>query len=170
MSASADAPVADAAPAPLVLEATDAAPQGPRRSESGESADPSPKPADLQALWNEFAVPAGLPAWDSPTTGQRLAHAKARLAERPAWTLRGPADSWEALLKRIAASDFLAGRANGFRASSGWVLKPENFAKVLEGNYDNREAPALRRQPANAISAAAKAEFANSPKGIQDDF
>lgn len=43
------------------------------------------------------------------------------------------------LFARVARSDFLTGRKTDFAASLDWVLGPKNLAKILAGNYDNRE-------------------------------
>lgn len=41
----------------------------------------------------------------------------------------------------VAQSDFLTGRDGKWQGCDiGWLLKAENFAKVLSGNYENREA------------------------------
>ena len=43
------------------------------------------------------------------------------------------------IFRRAEASDFLkSGGTNGWKAGFDWLLKPENYTKVLEGNYDNR--------------------------------
>ena len=43
------------------------------------------------------------------------------------------------LFRKAEASDFLTKRnSTGWKAGFDWLLKPENYAKVLEGNYDNR--------------------------------
>lgn len=45
------------------------------------------------------------------------------------------------VFKKAHASDFLSGRlkeSGHFKASFDWLMKPSNFAKVLDGNYDNR--------------------------------
>lgn len=43
------------------------------------------------------------------------------------------------MIRKASASDFLKGNNNrGFQASFDWLIKPSNFPKVLEGNYDNR--------------------------------
>ena len=48
-------------------------------------------------------------------------------------------DAWQKLCARIESSDFLAGRTdNQFSCGIDWVLKPANFAKITEGNYDNK--------------------------------
>ena len=43
------------------------------------------------------------------------------------------------VFKLASESDFLNGGSdNGFKASFDWLLKSENFIKVLEGNYNNK--------------------------------
>ena len=51
---------------------------------------------------------------------------------------------WEEFFKRVEESDFLTGRADygkrrPFIADLEWLMRPSNFAKVLEGKYDNRK-------------------------------
>jgi len=44
------------------------------------------------------------------------------------------------MLKKAGRSCFLAGQnKNGWVATFDWLFKPNNFVKVLEGNYDNRD-------------------------------
>lgn len=51
-------------------------------------------------------------------------------------------DFWGAFFSSVAASDFLCGRATPkpgkapFVADFEWLIRPQNFAKVLEGKYD----------------------------------
>lgn len=42
---------------------------------------------------------------------------------------------WESFFRRIRESDFLMGRARDFRADLEWLIRPKNFAAVLEGRY-----------------------------------
>jgi hypothetical protein len=52
-----------------------------------------------------------------------------------------PADAiayWREFFIKVAASDFLYGRSGKFAANLEWLLRPENFLKTIEGNYDNR--------------------------------
>lgn len=42
------------------------------------------------------------------------------------------------VIRKAAASDFLNGGTGQFIASIDWLMKPENFTKVLEGNYDKQ--------------------------------
>ena len=68
-------------------------------------------------------------------TGKRLTVLKARAREY------GEAALKEAVQKAVK-SDFLNGKNNkGFVASFDWIMRPNNFPKVLEGNYDNNKIP-----------------------------
>lgn len=49
-------------------------------------------------------------------------------------------DWWARYFASVESSDFLTGRAGSFTAGFDWLLKQANFAKVIEGNYTNREA------------------------------
>jgi len=75
-------------------------------------------------------------AW-SPKRKQSL---DARIRERCA--AGKPADAieyWRQLFSQVAESDFLCGRGKTeFRADLEWLLRPENFLKVIEGRYANR--------------------------------
>jgi uncharacterized protein YdaU (DUF1376 family) len=56
-----------------------------------------------------------------------------------------PADTvryWEEFFESVAASDFLCGRTRDQFAGTSidWLLGPKNFPKVIEGNYQNRQA------------------------------
>lgn len=50
-------------------------------------------------------------------------------------------DGFRNAIDRIKASDFLQGKHNGnpWVITYDWLIKPNNFPKVLEGNYDNKE-------------------------------
>lgn len=44
------------------------------------------------------------------------------------------------VIQRAAESNFLNGdNDRGFTASFDWIMRPNNFPKVMEGNYDNRK-------------------------------
>lgn len=46
------------------------------------------------------------------------------------------------MLQNASKSSFLAGQNNrGWTADLDWLFKPENFAKTLEGKYDDRNKP-----------------------------
>lgn len=43
------------------------------------------------------------------------------------------------MVRKAAESDFLKGNNNrGFQATFDWLIRPSNFQKTIEGNYDNR--------------------------------
>lgn len=49
------------------------------------------------------------------------------------------ADKIFAAINKIRGSDFLQGKnKNGWTVTFDWFIKPGNFPKVLEGNYDNK--------------------------------
>jgi Helix-turn-helix domain len=76
-----------------------------------------------------------LPPVKSWTAGRRSS-LNARIAERMA--SGRPADTieyWRGLFQEVASSDWLCGRAGDWKANLAWLLKPENFAKTIEGNY-----------------------------------
>ena len=63
--------------------------------------------------------------------GTRLARTKARLSEYGGESVRTAID-------KFAASRFLQGGGDkGWTACFDWFIRPNNFPKVLEGNYDN---------------------------------
>lgn len=41
-------------------------------------------------------------------------------------------------IEKIKNSDFLTGKSSDFIITFDWFVKPNNFVKVLDGNYDNR--------------------------------
>lgn len=52
------------------------------------------------------------------------------------------------MVMRASVSDFLKGdNARNFKASLDWLIKPSNFQKTLEGNYDNRSKEIKRDNP-----------------------
>lgn len=71
-------------------------------------------------------------------TDKRQGALNARIAERvkdgkPANTV----DYWASFFEHVAQSDFLCGRKGDFRCDLEWLLRPENFLKVIEGRYNN---------------------------------
>lgn len=52
-------------------------------------------------------------------------------------------DTVLSVIEAANESDFLSGRVSDWRATFDWIMKPANFAKILEGNYANRK----RKQP-----------------------
>lgn len=72
--------------------------------------------------------------WPKPTTinQTRRRAVSARIKEA------GGIEGWKLAVEKSAASDFL-GKPQPFSGFGiDWISKPTNFAKILEGNYDNR--------------------------------
>ena len=75
-------------------------------------------------------------------TAARQQMLKARWREKPD---RQSLDWWEHFFGYVAESDFLTGKVSSrgsspFTVSLPWLCKSENFAKVLEGTYENKRA------------------------------
>ena len=65
-------------------------------------------------------------------------------------------------IEKAKASPFLTGRNNkGWAITFDWFLKPNNFIKVLEGNYDGREKQTS--PPVSFTPAPAKSSPQNKP-------
>ncbi len=59
-------------------------------------------------------------------------------------TERQSLDWWQMFFRQVSKSDFLMGRVDckdqeSFQANLEWLIRPSNFVKVLEGNYNNRK-------------------------------
>lgn len=97
----------------------------------------SPHPANDQSIavsrYNDAAEAAGWPKIQklSPSRSRQL---KARLIE-----CGGP-EGWEVALRKAFDSDFCRGRTAKPWMGFGfdWLIKPQNFTKLMEGNYDQR--------------------------------
>jgi phage replication O-like protein O len=49
---------------------------------------------------------------------------------------------WKSFFQKVAASDFLMGKAKAWQADLEWLVRPRNFLKVIEGKYENRDSSA----------------------------
>ncbi len=118
-----------------------------RRGETekeGAKESPIPNPAstcpqeEIRQLWAEKVPNAVQPrTW----TGARSDALKARWRED---CKRQSLEWWAGLFDHIADSNFLMGRTSSpgrtpFLVSLDWLVKAENFAKTLDGHYDNKE-------------------------------
>lgn len=56
-------------------------------------------------------------------------------------TDRGEAIEWfDRFFAAVSESDFLTGRSGGWgKCDLAWLMKRENFMKVVQGNYANKE-------------------------------
>lgn len=83
------------------------------------------------SAWNELAV-FGIPSVSAVRSGtKRHDMLRKRLAEYGA-------DKIVEAIGNIKSSDFLKG-GKGFTVTFDWFIKPNNFVKVLEGNYNDRK-------------------------------
>lgn len=65
--------------------------------------------------------------------------AKRRSGQRYATTRNEALDWFDRFFAYVAKSDFLSGRAGDFTCTLQWLMKAENFMKVIQGNYENRQ-------------------------------
>lgn len=113
-------------------------------SHSTEASNPSDSSAagaacphqEILALYHEL-LPAcpRMKVWN----GERQANLRARWREE---AKRQSLDYWRRFFDAVGKSDFLMGRVGSkdrapFLASLDWLVKPNNFAKVIEGKYTN---------------------------------
>ena len=60
-------------------------------------------------------------------------------AVRARWKENGEnLDVFRIIFERMENSAFLKGQVGDFKACFDWAMKPSNFQKILEGNYENR--------------------------------
>lgn len=65
-------------------------------------------------------------------TTKRKEHINARIKE---YGLDGVLD----VIDIVSESNYLTGRVNDFKADMDWIFNPNNYVKILEGKYKNRE-------------------------------
>lgn len=90
---------------------------------------------DVQSVleaWNALRTYGIKPVSGMKNSTERYRHLSARIAEY------GTGDVLAAI-DRIKQSDFLRGKnKKGWMITFDWFIRPNNFPKVLEGNYDNK--------------------------------
>lgn len=65
-------------------------------------------------------------------------------------------DEMRAVFAKVQQSDFLSGRSQKWEGCSlDWILKPANWQKIREGNYDNKSPQLSPRQPSYDLAALA---------------
>lgn len=84
------------------------------------------------AAWNALQTYGIKPVSGMKNSTERYRHLTARIAEYGAEDILAAVD-------RIKQSDFLRGKnRKGWMITFDWFIRPNNFPKVLEGNYDNK--------------------------------
>jgi len=96
-------------------------------------------PAQFLILWNKLADDCGVPK-ARRIDGDRLKDFKNR-AKDPNWET----ECLE-VLDKIRNSPYLQGKVPGkpWKVSIDWILDSDNFAKIIEGNYDNNTPAAIQ--------------------------
>jgi hypothetical protein len=88
----------------------------------------------LQAVeaYNEASTRTGWPKAQTISPARRTA-VRARIKDA------GGMEGWGIAISKCEASSFLTGRTDRpFTASFDFIIKQENFTKIMEGNYDDR--------------------------------
>lgn len=104
-----------------------------------DRADAAAAAGDVGAAFQVYNDAAARTGWPRV---QRLSDVRKR-ALRARLRECGGLDGWRHAVARAEASDFLCGRGRRAWTAFGfdWLVKPANFTKVMEGNYDNRTGP-----------------------------
>lgn len=110
-------------------------PNEPEENPSPPGSVPPPSPRiDYNAIMQKFntALAGKIPRIEKMTDARKRA-VNARVKDF------GP-ESVDKVISIIAASDFLHGRnKSDWCADFDWIFRPANYAKILEGNYDNKK-------------------------------
>ena len=107
-------------------------------------AEPTPQKTDYQQIFNMYhKICTSFPVVRKNTDARKKA-IKARLNTYSI-------DDFKTLFENAEASDFLKGANDrNWQATFDWLIKDANMAKVLEGNYDNRQKQQTRRNSYNS--------------------
>lgn len=101
-------------------------------SSSANAADPCPHEEIISLYHQHLPMMPAVREW----TPARQTKLRARWKEK---AHRQSLDWWAGFFAYVAESDFLCGRtAKPFTCNLEWLITPSNFAKVIEGNYENR--------------------------------
>jgi hypothetical protein len=104
------------------------------------SVSPANGLSEAVSIYNEAAAKSGWPQVQKITPA-RSKQIRARLAECDG------VEGWRIAVEKAQASDFICARTASPWSGFGfdWLIKSQNFTKLMEGNYDNRP---NRSQPA----------------------
>lgn len=96
--------------------------------QSPPASDDALRPEHVMETWNKLASDIGRPAIRDMKPARRR-FVKARIAENDV-------DDFLTVFGNIRGSPFLRGDKDWPGATFDWVMKPTNFQKILEGNYN----------------------------------
>lgn len=104
-----------------------------------------------KANGSENEVQAVLDEWNTIGNGVKPVHRLTANSDRSKMLKRRlkeyGLDSVIEAIGKVRASDFLLGRNDrGWTITFDWFVRPNNFPKVLDGNYDNRASRKTDRQ------------------------
>ena len=101
---------------------------------TGEETPVSPAADSLYEQVRKSFI-ANCPSLPKPNTAAKWTPARKKAIRDKKIT----ADEFTAVFKKVEQSDFLTGRTGNWHGCSlDWILKPANWQKINEGNYDNR--------------------------------
>lgn len=112
----------------------------------------------IQTLWNTICI--SYPKIQD-ILGKRQKAVKAR------WNYYKSIERFKELFEIAEASDYLKGANNyNWSADFDWLMKPDSFAKALEGKYNNRDK--TKRPPQGTSSLGVLQQIINSEEGGED--
>jgi len=109
----------EAIPAPL-----------PEKNEEEESDNLAEISQQVMGAWNALGLASTVKSINRNSTRWNMLHARVKQ-----YGLNGVLDA----IKMVGESPFLSGRVKDFQANFDWFIKPNNFEKVISGNYADRE-------------------------------
>lgn len=127
-------------------------PSGTDLPDEASASSPVRQPiSEAKAIWDEAAGKAGWPQV-RVLSANRQKLLGARLREHGL-------DGWRAAIAKARASPFLAGADPPSWFTFPWLIKSENFLKLIEGNYDRRTSGNTlgRHQPTDGLSSTSRA-------------
>ena len=117
------------------------------------------KPIDfeeIRAYWNETTKGA---------FGELRTLSEARRASIRARIRETSKEDFLQMIDKAAASEFMHGQnSSGWQANFDWCIKPTNYAKVLDGNYDNPKRTKVLGETHD--SSAGEKDYFNGDFGI----
>lgn len=112
--------------------------------DEADASSPTRQPiAEAISIWNENAADVGWPTIRTMSASrQKLLAARLR---------QHGLDGWRAAIAKAKASPYLSGADPPAWFTFPWLIKSENFLKLIEGNYDHRN---RQDRPASGWQAA----------------
>lgn len=85
---------------------------------------------EIRSLYLEILPQLSRPTEVARWPEQRRKYVQARWREYP------DLEEWRQFFGIVSDSPFLTGKVNGFKATFDWLIRPTNFQKVIEHNYE----------------------------------